>query len=328
MRRKIAFYCTAALTLALMIARLFTAAVPVIADVLIVVSVIAFAAIAILCFSKKAPVHEPHGSWYTVIGWITTFCGAVIAMSLVFDAFCWIVYGQIPPPTPYIINRTDHITLICTILFGFFASMFFIVRGFNWMSHSDKETSAVRWLSLTPVLWVWFRLARYEVSYASTIDITESFFDFALLVFVSLFFLSFARAISHVGPKQKNTLLVFSLCAGMIALSGAPVTFMKLASGEPLSTLLIAIVDVVVGVLAAAIAAMQVFAKPVKDTTVDDDMAWTSPAKETPTDEPPFDIDSLLPPIDSECPSTPADSDDTTVDDILRELGHNEFADQ
>lgn len=306
-----------------MIARLFTDTVPLLADILIGVSLIAFAVITVLCFVKKGPVVQPQGGWFTAVGWITTFCGAVIAMSLIYDAFCWIVYGQIPPPTQYLINKTDQLTLICTILFGLAGGAFFVVRGFWWMSHTDKDTSAVRWLSLTPVLWMWFRLARYEVSYASTIDITESFFDFALLVFVSLFFLSFARATSHVGAKQKNALLIFSLCAAMIALSGAPATFMDLANGEPLSTLLIAIVDVVIGVLAMAVAAMQVFAKAdteAGDETSAEELVWTEAEKETAPVEPAFDINSVLPSLDGEATSHKTDGHELTVDEILREV--------
>ncbi len=328
MRRKIAFSLTAVLTLALMIARIFAPSAPLLADILIVVTILAYVAIAVLSYVKDGAVAQPQGGWYTAVGWITTFCGAVLIMSVVYDAFCWLVYGQIPPPNQMILNRTDHITLICTILFGLTGGAFLIMRGFWWMAHSDKDTTLTRWLSLAPVLWMWFRLARYEVSYASTIDITESYFDFALLVFVSLFFLSFARATARVGAKQKNALLIFSLCAGMIAVSGALTTFAGLADGQPLSTLLIAIVDVVIGVMAFAVAAMQVFANDVSTEPLD---AWTDEAKETAPVEPAFEIDEVLPPLDGDKQNgIPASSghtaDDMTVDDILRELCGDDYS--
>lgn len=309
------------MAVALMIARLFTDTVPVLADIMIAVSMVAFLVIAVLSYVKEGPVVQPQGGWFTAVGWITTFCGAMIVMSVIYDTFCWMVYGQIPPPNDYILNRTDMITLICTILCGLAGGAFFIMRGFRWMSHSEKDNVAIRWLSLAPVLWMWFRLARYEVSYASTIDITESFFDFALLVFVSLFFLSFARATSRVGALQKNALVIFSLCAGMTALSGTLETFVNLADGEPLSTLLIAIVDVVIGVMAISVAAMQIFSKaPVEPT---EELAWNAPVKETAPVQPAFEIDSLLPSLDDEtAPASPSSANDhiPTVDEILREV--------
>ncbi|MGN0171465.1 MAG: hypothetical protein ACI39E_01625 [Acutalibacteraceae bacterium] len=335
MRRKIAFVFTLAVTVLLAVLRLDIVpgwnAVrlgPFNADyILIGIVALSFLVLVALCLSRKEPLRQPTGAWESVGGWICTFSGAVLALSILLDTFSWLVYGQIPPPNNAILNTTDLVTLICTLLFGLAGGIFLTWQGFCWMSRDNRRRSLRSWLALTPVLWLWFRLARYEVSYASTIDIGENFFDFALLIFSVLFFLQFARYLSSIGKPPRSGLLLCALCTVMISLSDAPVTIFGIASGEPLGKLLLAIVDSVIGLFALYMAALQVFAAPPKEEAVsetgnaavsadtpaedfdaeEDGLAWTDLPKEYPPLKPPFSMQEIMrSPEAEESPLKPA----------------------
>ncbi len=321
MRRKIAFFATVLMTVALMIARLIDGTNEAISlsDPLLYVSLISVIILGVLCLSERRVCTIPEGVHASIGGWICTFCGAVLIMSVMLDVFCWAVYGQVPPPNSYILNRIDHITLVMSLLFGGVAGGYMVVQGFCWMARSESAKTALSWLALTPVLWMWFRLARYEISYASTIDISKSFFDFTTLIFASLFFLQLCRLVAGIGKPPKNSLLLFALCTAMISLSGAPVTMYNLANGEPIGKLMIAVVDVVVGLFALSVAAAQVFSEKTAAVADNgDDLAWTDEATTAPV-EPAFHIDDILPTLSSQETDTKSDRD-LAVDAILSEI--------
>ncbi len=334
MRRKIACYITAAVTVLFMVLRIVAAVHPHLSvgsfsleDCMISIAILSMLAITLLCFSKSNTVSRFTESTQSAIGWIATFSGAMLIMSTVLDLFCWIIYHQVPPPNRHILNNVDFYSLVCSLLFGACGGVFMILQGFNWMAQSTRHQKWLAWLSLTPVLWMWFRLARYEISYASTIDISESFFDFASLVTASLFFLQLARVLTGIGAQPKNGLVIFAFFTTIASLSGAPLTFYRLSQGATISNLLIAIVDATVGLLAFMIAVGQIFSKPQEKTTEQDDaMAWTTPAKERKPLDPPFSIDEKLPSVDSVIHEVTQNSADSSaektlsVDDILAEL--------
>ncbi len=334
MRRKIACSIAVVVTVLFMILRVVCAVHPhfsfgmlSLEDCMIGVALASMLAVAVLCFSKSSTVIRFNSSSQSVIGWIATFCGAMLVMSIVLDVFCWVIYHQVPPPNNHILNKVDLYSLILSLIFGVGGGLFMILQGFNWMAETTRNQTLLSWLSLTPVLWMWFRLARYEISYASTIDISESFFDFATLVTASLFFLQLARQITGVGAQPKNGLIIFALFTTISSLSGAPLTFYRLSKGAPISTLLIAIVDATIGLMAFFIAMRQAFYRQEETSTPEQDasLAWTTPVKERKPLDPPFSIDEKLPDVDSVIKEATQKQDVSadhplSVDDILAEL--------
>ncbi len=313
MRRKIAFGLTVGMTV--LLAVLQPEVVPAFASLSlfglnahtlsIVLVGVTLVAVGALCFTRKAPLVSPHGSWFSVCGWMSTFCGAVLTMTVVLDLFFLAIYGEMPAPGVPPTSGFDYILLICVMLFGLAGGLYLVLQGFRWMSSRTDAPAWLHWMALCPVLWMWFRLARYEISYASTLDIDESFFTFATMVFASLFFLQFARAVTHVGKPPKNSLLILALMTGLVTLSAAPAAIVKQSVGAPISSMMIVIVDAVIGLTAFFYAAMQVFtpykteeqtpppAKPQGDST--DDLSWEQPTDEVSPVDPPFSMDEKLP---------------------------------
>lgn len=335
MRRKIAFGIAAVMTVVLAVLRMGVIPGwhslhlgPVKADYLLICAVaLVTVAIFALCRTQIEPVKRPHGVWRSLAGWFSTFFGAVLSFSVLLDVYSWLFYNQVPPPNTVILHVTDLITLIGTLLFGALAGVFLIWQGFCWMTASHNGRVARKWLALAPVLWMWFRLARYEVSYASTIDIGENFFDFAMLIFGLVFLLEYARFVSRVGQPPHTGLLVSALCTAMVGLSGTVSTLTAIGPGEPLSRLLIAIVDITLGAFALYIALLQLFGPPEKepaassptldkDDVADADLSWTQPVSPAPPLSPPFDIHAVMPPE----VHAPASSGKVTVPDDLPDL--------
>ncbi len=336
MRRNIACIISAAVTLLFMVLRIVNDVQPTasfltlsLSDCMLTVALITMAVVAGLSFSKQSQPVDFDSKPQTFFGWVAIFNGSLLVMSSVLDIFYRSVDQQV-----VFANNIDRYTAIFSLLFGLCSGVFLILQGFCSTAQSQGNPTMLKWLSLTPILWMWFRLARYEISTASIIDISESFFEFATLVTSLLFYLQLARYLTKVGTKPKNGLLIFSLFTVIICFSGTPLTLYKLATSSTVSSLLTALVDNMTGLLALSVALTQMMrpaqADNKSDTSqdADPDLAWNDPVKERAPLNPPFSVDQKLPTFDEtdigpiEVSSVKADkaSDDLTVDDILAEL--------
>ena len=83
--------------------------------------------------------------------------------------------------------------------------------GLVLASEGATRRGSALWSLLAPVMWLWFTLANYEMSYASMVRLSDGFFSLMMYVFEMLFLLAFARYMSGVG-KMSVGLLLF--CAG------------------------------------------------------------------------------------------------------------------
>ena len=267
MRRKIALGITAFMTLLLLVLR--AGWIPAltamsigpfdVAHLIPFVLVLVTVTLAVLCFRKGSSPCEPPPRWKAPCGWFSTFAGAVLTLTTLYNVICLAVFGEIPPPNTEILNQIDNIAMLLMLLFGIVGGVFLVILGFNWMADIQTAQPYLPWVSVAPALWMWFRLARYEISYASTVDISENVYAFSTMIFVSLFLLQIARATMHIGKTPKNSLLLFSLCTAMVTISGIPGEFMQIPQNASLSTLLVAVVDMVIGLFATMYAVMLVF---------------------------------------------------------------------
>ena len=91
--------------------------------------------------------------------------------------------------------------------------------GLSLASEGVTRRGVSQWGMLAPVLWIWFLLANYEMSYASMVRLTDGFFTLATYIMEMLFLFFFARYIAGVGHVGFATLLFFSAGATLFALS-------------------------------------------------------------------------------------------------------------
>ena len=123
MRRKIAFFATIVATVLFAVLRIlgetrapFMLGAFHVEDCLIAATLVFMVLIAALCFSKSANPCAYNESIRPASGWIITFCGALLIMSVVLDVFCWAAYHQVPPPNTHILNNVDFYSLILSLM--------------------------------------------------------------------------------------------------------------------------------------------------------------------------------------------------------------------
>ncbi|MBQ3133100.1 MAG: hypothetical protein IJC17_02345 [Clostridia bacterium] len=148
--------------------------------------------------------------------------GAVLFVDTVMAMVRLILTGITPPPNAQILNPADRTTLWLTLVFGFLGGLWLVLTGIRWHRNQSLST-AERFGALLPVLWIWCRLARYELSYASATNAKRSFYDFFMLIFLTLFLLAFARYVADVAPPKARSMRAYASIAAMLGIS-SPLT--------------------------------------------------------------------------------------------------------
>jgi len=144
--------------------------------------------------------------------------GATLVLSTVWDIVQLAVNNISPPPGDYVTGNIDWILLIGIFVFGVLGGVFMIQLCLRWITSGHSRSSALVYAALIPPLWMWMRLARYELSYASAVDVSKSFYDFVMFILALLFLFGFARYISGIGRQKR--LPFFAAGTAILALSG------------------------------------------------------------------------------------------------------------
>ena len=232
---------------------------------LIIGVMLVFVAAALwLCLSaRKAPT--PAISDYTAtsrspVGVIMVVTGFVIlAESL------WLMLGGLLFEVAPAINVLDSAAKVLSILSGFAGGAAFVWIGSCLIGAGVKEGNRSGLAMWFPVIWMWFRLVRYEVSHATAIRVEQSFYDFAMLIFIMLFLFSFAQYISGVSrAKSQWKLIFYALCTMVTSLSGSIArVIMYFMSDEAAfnSGRLAGVSDFFIGILSLGLLATFIFAK-------------------------------------------------------------------
>lgn len=215
------------------------------------------AAAVLLANSKQELPALPtvKGAWLTPMAALLMLAGLCVLAVSVIDMYHWAAFGITPPPTKMIIGTVDRLTLFLSLVFGVLTGVYFIRLGWLWLQANREVRGVMHFWALCPTAWVWMRLARYEVSYASAVEIYESFYDFAMLLLMMLFLFAFARRTAKVGEERPRRLLFYALGTALMALSGpiARMIFYLIGEGDAYRAgQLAGLPDFAVGVLAAA----------------------------------------------------------------------------
>lgn len=259
---KIAIYATVAMTAVAMVLRLTT--LPQVQQEavgefgvsfwLLVALCVGAVVLAALAFVSRLPLHPIGGEQQPKLGALTTAVGGVLLLDTVLALVRFGLIGKTPPPNAQILNNADKWTLYLSFVFGLLGGLWLVLLGFKWIRRLPLENGA-RFGALLPVAWIWCRLARYELSYASAANIKRSFYDFFMLLFLMLFLLAFARYVADVAPPSAKTMRALSAIAAMAGIS-SPLTrlgMQVLGDTEAFNASQLAgITDLAIGVLALA----------------------------------------------------------------------------
>lgn len=229
-RNQIAVWVTVALTLAATVVRLAT--LPLVqaeavgetgVSIWLLGGLLAAALVlAVFAFCSKLPLPALADGDTRAVGAAASAAGAVLFADTVMAMIRLILTGITPAPNAQILNPADRTTLWLTLVFGFLGGLWLVLAGIRlWKNQVLSQTE--RFGALLPVLWIWCRLARYELSYASATNAKRSFYDFAMLIFLTLFLLAFARYAANVAPPKARAMRAYASVAAMLGLS-SPLT--------------------------------------------------------------------------------------------------------
>ena len=221
-------------------------------------------------------------------------CGAVMALGSLYEFFMWQFKGILPAPAMTKPSSLQYVVLAVSLVGGILGGVFLVLLGLQWLQENRSRSGVFRLMALAPSVWIWFRLARYEMTYASAVNVTESFYDFVMLIFILLFFFSFARYVSGVGETPSKLLFWYALGTALMAVSAPLTRFGMYLLGNTAaynSSELAGFIDLAVGLFALLFAYAQAFGKQevpepaeaVEPTTV----AATEPPALSVADEPP-----------------------------------------
>lgn len=223
--------------------------------------------------SKKQPI-VISGAPLTAASCGGVLCGTAMALGSLYEFFMWQFKGILPAPVMTKPSSLQYVVLAVSLAGGVLGGVFLVLLGLQWLQENRSRSGVFRLMALAPSLWIWFRLARYEMTYASAINVTESFYDFVMLIFILLFFFSFARYVSGVGETPSKLLFWYALGTAMMAISAPLTRFGMYLLGNTAaynSSELAGFIDLAVGVFALLFAYAQAFA--IQEIVVDPESA-------------------------------------------------------
>ncbi len=105
-------------------------------------------------------------------------------------------------------------------LFCLLGGLALIRLGLALLTEGATRRGIAQWSILAPVLWAWFRLISYEMSYASMVRIEDNFFGLVMLIVEILFLFRLARFVSGIGRVGASSLMFHAMATVLFAVSG------------------------------------------------------------------------------------------------------------
>lgn len=224
---------------------------------IIAVALLAVAAMALIArMGEDRRVDVGHFT-ATPLALATLLAGGLIGVTGVFDLVGWFTAGRVPPPQTAITSAVPVALLVITGVLAIIGGIVLLMLGRQILGGRGTREGMCTWEMLVPVLWVWFRLTRYLMSYASAVSLDECVYDFGMFVAELLFMFRFARFISGVGKTTVGGMMAYAMSASVWSLSAALTRVCMYALGDTqayLASQLAGFSDFAVGLLALVLA--------------------------------------------------------------------------
>ncbi len=214
-------------------------------------------ALWLMSHNLDAPRAALHGRWAAAMAMALLAAGACLAATTLWDIGRWAVAGIPPAPETSQVSGIGRLSLILSFAFGVLGGLALMRLGLCLKSQKPMRQGVLSWGVLMPVLWMWFRLTRYEMSYASALGLAETFYDFGLFILELLFLFKMARRVAGVGEVSTGSLLFYSCSTAVFALSGPVFRVCMYVLGKSnayQATRLAGLTDAAIGVLALVLA--------------------------------------------------------------------------
>lgn len=287
--------------------------------------------VLILCRLCKSPATTIDHRQLASVSTVSILCGSAMLLCSVFEVGVFLKTGETPAPNTTVISGADGLLMALTWVCGILGGAFLAWLGFSWLTRYISYHGQHRLWALTPMLWGWMRLARYVVSYSSTVNVEKNISEFLMLIFTLLFFFAFARYVAAVGDESKTSpILLFYACGAFLFSATAAVIRLagywnrSLASSLPQMA---GAADMAVGLLALAVAVAVAYTRrteTVFERVRSEHAEWlpaeegVAPTAEEPTAAEPAPEPTSAPVMETETPAAVETKPD--IDEILKEF--------
>lgn len=201
--------------------------------VVIGLMVVAAGVVIALSYLAKVPALPAiEGKPMQAAAWMLLSLGVVMTVTALYDAFVWMRTGIAPPPTQTVVGTADRLSLLGSLLFGLLGGVYGIRQGWSWIAGGRFVPGQYRFFPLALPLWLWMRLAWYVVSYASAVSVTETFYDYTMLIVSLLFAMSLSRYLSGQSTYRSPGLLWQALVTLLCGVSSTVTRFVMYIIGE------------------------------------------------------------------------------------------------
>ncbi len=216
---------------------------------------VVLAAMAVFSFGTARDRVDVPASRALPTGLAAVVAGGLLGVSALVDGFRYAFGKILPPPGQVQMTTLTQLVLFGFLVFGVLGAVALVRWGLQTVAEGGTRRGMSAFGALAPVMWVWFRLAWYEMSYASTVGWSEKFYDFLMVIFELLFLFKLARFVSGVGKTTTGGMLFWAMAAAMFALSGPLTRVLLYFTGGAeayLASELAGVADFGIGVLALA----------------------------------------------------------------------------
>ena len=176
--------------------------------------------LALIAYNLPLPRVELDERRSTTVSAAFLVAGAWLLLSTLLDVLRWVTAGIMPPPETSQMGGITQLAMLFAFVFGLLGGLVLMWLGWRLKKGNTAREELLSWGALMPVLWMWFRLTRYEMSYASALGLAETFYDFGLFILELLFLFKLARRVAGVGEASTSSLLFLSCSTAVFALSG------------------------------------------------------------------------------------------------------------
>ncbi len=231
---------------------------------IIIMMLLCVAIFAVLAYADKTkPLPAMDGLPLRAAAWTLMILGGVVLLENLYDVIAYSVWEHTPAPQAEAVGIGGFL-LNGTFVFGLLAGVWALLQGYAWLTNGRLCRGKYPLLTLAFVLWLWLRLARYVISYASAVSVVETFYDYAMLVASLLFAMAFARYISGQTDYKSPTVFWTALATVLCGVSATCTRFLMYLLGETeayRASELARPSDLTVALFAGAVAAALVLSK-------------------------------------------------------------------
>lgn len=97
------------------------------------------------------------------------------------------------------LSKSGALAMGLEAFFAVVSAIFFIMLGIAWLT--EKDPSEYKLLAVMPVFWAIFRIMHRFMRKISFLNVSELFFELAMIVFLMMFFMAFAQITARINGK-------------------------------------------------------------------------------------------------------------------------------